>query len=84
MIQPAPPLGPKVFGTVGRLARDTRGATIVEFAIVALPFFAILFAVLSASLTFFAQQSVETVTATLGRSLLTGETRAGTMTKAQF
>lgn len=84
MIQSAPPLGPKVCGTVGRFARDTRGATIVEFAIVALPFFAILFAVLSASLTFFAQQSIETVTATLGRSLLTGETRAGTMTKAQF
>lgn len=56
----------------------------MEFAIVALPFFAILLAVLSVSLTFFAQQGVETAAATLGRSLLIGETKAGTLSKAQF
>lgn len=67
-----------------RLIPDARGATVVEFAIIVVPFFAIVFAILTTSLTFFAQQGLETVAANLGRSLLTGQIRAGNMTKAQF
>ncbi len=67
-----------------RLVRDRSGATIVEFGIVILPFFAILFAILATSLSYFAQQSLETVAVTAGRSLLTGSSQGAALDRNQF
>ncbi|WP_426260047.1 TadE/TadG family type IV pilus assembly protein [Sphingomonas sp. DC1100-1] len=43
-----------------RLLRDARGATIVEFAIVAVPFVALMLAVAVTSLAYFVQETLET------------------------
>ncbi len=39
---------------LGRYRRDSKGATAIEFAFVALPFFALLFAIIETALVFFA------------------------------
>jgi Flp pilus assembly protein TadG len=60
------------------IARNKRGATIIEFAIVAAPFVALLIATLQTSLVFFAQQTLETVSEETSRQILTGAVRSGT------
>jgi Flp pilus assembly protein TadG len=67
-----------------RLARETRGATIIEFAIVAAPFIALLIATLQTSLVFFAQQTLETVSEETSRQILTGAVRSSTTGKDDF
>ncbi|RIA36682.1 Flp pilus assembly protein TadG [Hephaestia caeni] len=66
------------------LARDTRGATIIEFAIVALPFIALLIAILQTSLVFFAQQTLETTSEETARQLVTGAAQKAGMSKSDF
>lgn len=66
------------------LWRSTRGVVLVEFAMIALPFFAVLLAALMTSLVFFAQQTLESVTARSGRLLLTGSDKAAVASKAAF
>lgn len=56
---------------VQRLALDRRGATIVEFAIVSPLLIALLFGLLETGLTFFIQESLETVAEKALRSLVT-------------
>lgn len=66
------------------LATDARGSTAIEFAFVAGPFIALLIAILQTSLTFFAQQNLETVAEKAGRQLFTGTAQSSGMTQAQF
>ena len=66
------------------LARNKRGATIIEFAIVAAPFIALLIATLETSLVFFAQQTLETVSEETSRELLTGNAQKAGMTQQDF
>lgn len=66
------------------LVSDTRGAALIEFAIVAAPFLALIIASLQVSLTFFAQQTLETVAEKSVRQLMTGTAQKAGMTKAQF
>lgn len=70
---------------------DRRGAAVVEFALVATPFVALLLAILQASLAFLAQESLESAVEIAARSVITGQAQAsdiqggGTgMTKAQL
>jgi len=60
---------PKSLRAIGS---DVRGATIIEFAVVATPLAALLLAILETSLTFFAQQTLETTTEAAARQLMTG------------
>lgn len=69
---------------VRRIGADVRGAAVIEFALVAVPFLAVIFAALATSLTFFAQQGLETVAATAARSILTGTTQSASVSQAQF
>jgi Flp pilus assembly protein TadG len=66
------------------LARDQQGATAIEFALVAFPFFAILFAIIEVCLVFFAGQLLEKATQDTTRLILTGQAQQGGMTEAQF
>lgn len=68
----------------GAFARDRRGATIIEFAIVAAPFIALLIATLQTSLVFFAQQTLETVSEETSRQLLTGAVQQAGMNQQDF
>lgn len=67
-----------------RLARDTRGSTLVEFAFIVGPLFALLIAVVQTSLVFFTQQSLETVAEASVRQLLTGAAQNSNLSQAQF
>lgn len=66
------------------LSRDTRGAALIEFAFVVGPFLALLVATAQVSLTFFAQQNLETAAEDSVRKLLTGAAQSNNMTQAQF
>lgn len=66
------------------LRRDRRGATAIEFALVALPLMAMLIAVLEVTTTFFAQQVLETAAERGSRLLMTGAAQKTNMTSAAF
>lgn len=67
-----------------RLAHDSRGTTLVEFAFVVGPLLALLMAVVQTSLVFFTQQILETTAEKSVRQLLTGAAQNKNMSQAQF
>lgn len=77
-------LRPPAARTVATLRRDRRGAALVEFAIIVGPFLALIIAILQTSLTYFAQQNLETTAEKSVRQLLTGSAQKSGMTKPQF
>ena len=56
-----------------RFRKDQDGVAAVEFALVALPFFALLFAILETALAFWTTQALETAVANASRQIYTGE-----------
>jgi Flp pilus assembly protein TadG len=69
---------------VRRFRTDESGATAVEFSIVAIPFFALLFAILETALAFFAAQSLETGVAEASRLIRTGQAQEDGFTAQSF
>jgi len=61
------------------LWRRQDGAAAVEFALIATPFLALIFAIIESALVFFAGQSLETTVAAASRQIMTGQA----MTTAQ-
>lgn len=63
--------------TPGRLLRrfcdDPDGATAVEFAMIAVPFFGLLFAIFQTAFVFLAQEGLDAATTAAARQLLTGQ-----------
>ena len=55
-----------------RFAGDRRGAAAVEFALIALPFFMLLFGKLELGLLFMASTTIESAADTSGRRIRTG------------
>lgn len=68
---------------VRRFRKDERGVTAIEFAILAPPFFVLLFAIIESSLIFFAGQMLESAVDDVGRRIRTGQLN-NTLTQAQF
>jgi len=64
--------------------QDTRGATAVEFALLAIPFFLLLFAILETFLFLFANQTVSTATQAASRLIRTGQAQALSYTDVEF
>jgi Flp pilus assembly protein TadG len=64
----------RLSGRIGltRFARAEKGATAVEFSLVALPFFGLMFAILEIGLTMFASATLETATQMSARMIRTG------------
>jgi Flp pilus assembly protein TadG len=56
-----------------RFVRNRDGATAVEFGLVALPFFALLFAIIETALVFWSTQVLETAVADASRKIYTGQ-----------
>jgi Flp pilus assembly protein TadG len=69
---------------LARFRRDEKGATAVEFGLLAVPFVALLFAVLETALMFFASQALETAVANSSRLIRTGQAQQQNMTIDQF
>ena len=67
-----------------RLARRQDGAAAVEFAMVAAPFLALLFAIIETSLVFFAGQTLETAAADASRMIMTGQAQSQGFTISEF
>lgn len=65
-------------------ARDRRGATVVEFALVAAPFIALLIAILETCLVFFAQEVLQTATTQASRLVMTGQAQSQNLTASQY
>ena len=70
--------------TIRRFRRARDGAVAVEFGIVAVPFFGLMFTIIETGLVFFAGQILETAVADSGRLVLTGQAQAGGLSRAQF
>jgi Flp pilus assembly protein TadG len=71
-------------GRCAAFAADSKGATAVEFALVAAPFLALIIALIQTFLVFFAQQLLESVVRQSSRLVLTGQVQAQQMTQAVF
>jgi Flp pilus assembly protein TadG len=67
-----------------RFIRRRDGATTVEFALVAAPFLAVLFAIIQSAMTFFASQALRTAASYGGRLIMTGQAQAQGFSAAQF
>jgi Flp pilus assembly protein TadG len=67
-----------------RLAREERGAVLVEFGFVVIPLAALMMAILQTSLLFFAQQTLETAAEKAVRQLVTGQAQTANMNAADF
>ncbi len=61
-----------------------KGATAIEFALVAAPFLALLIATFETALVFFAGRVLDEVTEEASRYILTGQAQQSNMTQAQF
>jgi Flp pilus assembly protein TadG len=69
-------------GVISRFARADRGATAVEFALIAPIFLGLLIAILQTAVFLFAQQTLQTAALQAGRVLMTGS--GSTLTQTQF
>src|SRR3984893_13534409 len=67
-----------------RFRRNRRGSAIVEFALVAPVFFALLFAIIETALVFFASQVLETITQNSARQVLTGQAQTASFDQTAF
>lgn len=65
-------------------ARRQDGAAAVEFAMVAVPFFALLFAILQTAIIFFAGQALQAAAADSSRLIMTGQAQQANYTAADF
>lgn len=75
---------PGVHAAFSRYRADRRGGVATEFALVALPFLAILFAVLQVGVVFLAENELETAVEKSARQLLTGSAQQASVTQSQF
>jgi len=80
--------GPFLIGSLRRLlrraGRDSSGATAVEFAIIAAPFFFLLFAMIEVASVFFTSTVLENAVLETAREIRTGQAQAAGMTRNQF
>jgi Flp pilus assembly protein TadG len=67
-----------------RLVRQQDGATAVEFALVAAPFLALVFAIMETAIVFFAGQALETAVADSSRLIMTGQAQTQGLDQAGF
>lgn len=67
-----------------RFLRRNDGAAAIEFAMVAAPFLALVFAILQTAVVFFAGQALETAAADSARLIMTGQAQQQGFSQAQF
>ncbi|ODN70911.1 TadE/TadG family type IV pilus assembly protein [Methylobrevis pamukkalensis] len=72
------------FRLLGRFRRDRTGAAAIEFAIVAVPFLVLLFAIIETSVIHFASGILDTATSTAARDIRTGRAKQDNWTTSSF
>jgi Flp pilus assembly protein TadG len=71
-------------GKLRRLLERQDGTAAVEFALIAAPFLALVFAIMETALVFFAGQALETAVAQSARLVMTGQAQNGGFSASQF
>jgi Flp pilus assembly protein TadG len=66
------------------LIQDRSGATLVEFSLIAFPFFLLILATFEAGFIYWANQELENATADAARLVRTGQVQAGNLNQAQL
>ena len=80
-----PPASTVSFATLlRRFRRNRKGDAVVQFALVAPMFFALLFAIIESALMFFATQVLETITQDSARMILTGQAQNANYTASNY
>jgi Flp pilus assembly protein TadG len=69
---------------ISRFCFARRGATAVEFALIAPAFLGLLIAIFETTLFLFAQQTLQTAAVEAGRLFMTGQAQNGNVTQSQF
>jgi Flp pilus assembly protein TadG len=69
---------------ISRFAHTERGATAVEFALIAAPFLATLIAIFQVAIFLFAQQILQNAAVEAGRLFMTGQAQNNDTTQTQF
>jgi len=64
--------------------RAESGSVAVEFGLLAVPFFALLFALIETCVIYFATSNLDSVVANAGRLVRTGQVQHGSMTESDF
>jgi len=67
-----------------RFIREQGGSAAVEFALIAVPFLALLFAILETALVFFAGQTLEAAVSDASRLIMTGQAQTAGYSQADF
>lgn len=75
---------PRTMMFLSRFKRAKEGATAIEFSLVALPFFLLLYAIFDVSLIFFASTTLENGISAAARQIRTGQAQAANMTATEF
>ena len=76
----------RLFGraALARFARRQDGGVAVEFALIAVPFLMLIFAIMETGLVFFAGQTLETAVADSARTILTGQAQTASFNQTAF
>ena|SRR5580693_4252742 len=72
-----PPTFRSIRRVLRRLAGSRDGATVVEFAIISMPFLVLLFSILELGMIFMASTTIESATVAAARQIRTGQLQAG-------
>jgi Flp pilus assembly protein TadG len=67
-----------------RIGRDERGATLVEFSIIALPFFILMLGIFEIGFRYWANKELDDATSTAARLVRTGQVQAANMSAADL
>jgi Flp pilus assembly protein TadG len=67
-----------------RFVRDANGSVAIEFALTAIPFFTLLFAIFEAGMIFFASSTLEQALNDAARTIRTGQAQTASKTVAQL
>lgn len=74
----------RLVALLARFRRNRRGTVAIEFAMIALPFFLLIFVIFEVGMTFMAQQVMANATDEIARRLRTGELRAANISGNQL
>ena len=83
-MSPTPASTVSLVALLRRFRRNRKGDAIVQFALVAPVFFALLFAIIETALMFFATQVLETMTQDSARAILTGQAQNANYQASDF
>lgn len=81
---PAPAVSARPKRLLRRFGRDNRGSAAVEFSLIAVPFFALFFAIVETGIVFFASQVLENGVQDSSRLIFTNQMTNTNTTAAQF